>query len=258
MNSLDYNSLEYVLGRGKLNEVTTTSAVPVVATVPSSRRTARSRPQDDDDDDDNKRHKRRSLISSTVRAVLGETHDENNAVIPDDAEKINSGDQTAQALNLKKTKENPPDPAQPMGSEEKLLTPRAALVAPDVTPQSMTEIDPSEVPNQGNTQRFKTSEMTAPPEAPPMTAPEAPTGGFNAMDILLGRSHAPQRQTGHMSGGMNPPVQSESQQPISEADAARLFSHGTSPQDSVKQGQPMPDHVPGDGKTVFESFRRFV
>jgi hypothetical protein len=52
MNSLDYNSLDYVLGRGKLNEVTTTSAVPVVATVPSSRRTARSRPQDDDDEDD--------------------------------------------------------------------------------------------------------------------------------------------------------------------------------------------------------------
>jgi hypothetical protein len=252
------NSLNYVLGRGKLDEVTTTSAVPVVATMPSARRTARSRPQDDDDEEDSKRHKRRARVSSTVRAVLGEAHDDNSAVIPDDAEKIDSGDETAQALNLKKTKENPPDPAQPMGSEEKLLTPKAALVAPDVTPHSMTEIDPSEVPGPSAAQSFKTRDITVPAEAPSMSAPEAPTGGFDAMDILLGRSHAPQRQTGHMSGGMNPPVQVESQQPISEAEAARLFNQGTASQDHVKQGQPMPDHVPGDGKTVFESFRRFA
>jgi hypothetical protein len=156
MNSLDYNSLDYVLGRGKLerghHDVCRArgghGAVLAPELLAAARRTTMMTMMTMTTSGT---RAGRSLAARCgrfwVRAPVATTHD---AVIPDDAEKINSGDQTAQALNLKKTKENPPDPDQPKGSEEKLLTPRAALVAPDVTPQSMTEIDPSEVPGQGN------------------------------------------------------------------------------------------------------------
>src|SRR3546814_859640 len=112
------NSLDIILGRKQpIQEMTTASAVPVVATVPSSRYVTRNR------DEKKKKHARRA--STAVMSVLGETHEEEDEVIPDGAEELDSGNLNASGLKLKDVKDKPRDPDAPQGDGEKLLSPRA-------------------------------------------------------------------------------------------------------------------------------------
>jgi hypothetical protein len=110
------------------------------------------------------------------------------------------------------------------------MAPSVALVAPDVTPDALEPIDPSEVP--------------LPPEAardaqvPSHPAP-APTDGVNPMDVLLGR-------TSPKSG---PPVNPAA----GVAAAESMFQMASS---ALTPGEGMPSHQAGDAKKIIESYRR--
>jgi hypothetical protein len=268
------SDLDRVLGRSvPLRETTTTGDIAPVMTGGGM----------------NGRPKRPGLVKKkdahrTRRAVAGvlgtigeaaeeeeyeETTEEREGVIPKNAEELEDGRSDPSGLNLKKPEFKKATPDSPKNEKEALMSPKAALVAPDVTPDSMTEIDPSEVPG-GEGETFKAPDVTREPIAPSPVPPSIgePVPGApaataapgqdtftTAMDTLLGRD-----RTQAQAPRPAPPTM-ESKQPISPEAAAAMF---TAPVDApsgdvlLKQNQPMPEHKIGDGKQVFESFRRFV
>jgi hypothetical protein len=255
------SALDAVLGRKSVTETTTASAIPVVATVPSSRQTIRGRGRPDEDAE--KRQKSRR--ASTMRAVLGESQ-EDGAVIPDDAEELKGAAIDPSGLNLRDTEEIEPKKKvdAPKDDTERLLTPRAALVAPDVTPESMTEIDPSLVPGHSSSTSFRASDVESEPSTG-VRGPASPGAAHQseiAMNILMGRQKPSQgtQPAGHNTRPAEtayesaPPVMPQVQ-PISESAAEAMFSAGQV--DVLKQNQPMPDHKQGDGQPIFSAFRRF-
>lgn len=255
------SALDAVLGRRSVTETTTASAIPVVATVPSSRKTFRSRP----DDEEKRKQARRA---SSVRAVLGESEEGDEPVIPEDAEELDGAAVDPSGLNLKDPSEIEPRKKTdaPKDDTERLLTPRAALVAPDVTPESMTEIDPSLVPGRSSTSSFRASDVES--EAAPGVRGPASSGASHqseiAMNILLGRNRPSQgtqpaghntrpAETAYESVSAPPPMPHV--EPITESAANAMFSAGQV--DVLKQNQPMPDHKQGDGHAIYSAFRRF-
>jgi hypothetical protein len=247
------SDLDRVLGRRKpIKETTTASAIPVVATVPSSRHVKRPFKSDD-----RKKHAR--LISGVIgmRESDGdvESTSSEDALIPKDAEESDGTERSAQGINVKTPTFKKDDPDSPKDEQEQLLSPKAALVAPDVTPNSMTEIDPSEVPGPASTS-FRAADAA---EAPTPTATPASIGQqdkfTNTMDTLLGRDRT--QPAAPPQGQPNPAPAMESFQPppISPEAAAAMFSSGAI--DPLKQGQPMPDPVVTDAKQVCEAFRKF-
>lgn len=255
------SALDAVLGRRPVTETTTASAIPVVATVPSSRQTVRSRPQDEEE------KRKAARRASSVRAVLGEAED-TEPVIPEDAEELEGAAIDPSGLNLKDAEEIEPKKKveQPKDDTERLLTPRAALVAPDVTPESMTEIDPSLVPGRSSTSSFRASDVES--EAAPGVRGPASSGASHqseiAMNILMGRQKPSQgtqpvghntrpAETAYESAPVAPPMPYV--EPISESAANAMFSAGQA--DVLKQNQPMPDHQAGDGRAIYSAFRRF-
>lgn len=247
------SDLDRVLGRkAPIQEVTTASAIPVVATVPSSRHV--KRPAMADDAERKKKHAR--LISGIIGMRESDAVDStsnDDSLIPKDAEESDGTERSAQGINVKMPKFKKDDPDSPKDEREQLLSPKAALVAPDVTPNSMTEIDPSDVPGPASTS-FRAADAA---QAPPPTAAPSSIGQedrfTHTMDTLLGRDRT---QPSTPQGRPTPPPTMESQVPsISPEAAAAMFSSG--PIDPLKQGQPMPDPVVTDAKQVCEAFRRF-
>jgi hypothetical protein len=273
------NDLDRVLGRSvPLRETTTTGDVaPVMSGGGMNGRPKRPGLVKKKDDD------AKAARGRAVAGVLGsigeaveedeyeEASEQRDGVIPKNAEELEGGRQDPSGLNIKTPEFKKRDPDSPRDEKEALLTPRAALVAPDVTPNSMTEIDPSDVPGPEGTS-FKASEAAAEAPAPgptpaaigEPTPPEAPGIGqqdtfTTAMDTLLGRSR--QAASAPTPGGRPaPPPAMESKQPISQEAAAAMFTTGSevSGDALLRQNQPMPEPTVGDGKRVFESFRRFV
>lgn len=250
------SDLDRVLGRRvPVRETTTADIAPVmVGGGPGAKRPGLVKKKGDD-----KEKQRRRAISG-VLGTLGESEeeehedsqDEDAGVIPKDAEEMEDGRHDPSGLNLKEPQFKKKAPDSPQDEREQLLSPKAALVAPDVTPDSMVEIDPSDVPGpEGETFR---AVDTAPPQ-PPSAAPEPPGAGAdrftNTMDMLLGRT----RSTAPAQSGGQPPPTMESAPSISPEAAAAMFTSQVG--DPLRQGQPMPDPKVGDGKAVLESFRRF-
>lgn len=205
------------------------------------------------EEDENKK-KRVKIISGVIgMRESGEDQfdddEEKGSLIPKDAEQTDGSESSNPGVNVARPKFKKNDPDSPKGGEEQLLSPKAALVAPDVTPDSMTEIDPSEVPGPSGA-TFSASDAARPAQ-PPSPAPSAPGSDqfTNTMDTLLGRNR---------SDGASRPPSMESVQTASalspEAAAAMFASQAGDP---LKPGQPMPEPVVGDGKKICEAFRRF-
>ena len=195
---------------------------------------------------------RRHRTTAAMMLGLGES-DDDESIIPDDAEPVEgisapSGikiDQ--QKVNQDKKAEEPrfPDYAGKYfqkelskGGEE-LLTPRDALVAPDITPQAFEPIDPSEVPAP------KT--LHAAPTLRP-AAPEEPS--VNPMDVLLGRASSAR------------PRQAIPEEPVVTAEAAQAAVNATlniggGGAEVLKQGQAMPDPVPAQPSKIMEAFDKY-
>lgn len=232
------NALDRVLGR-KLSETTTTGDVaPVVATVPTWQHIKR------------KKDGEKKKPSGDVASVIGETREE-PTVIPNDAEEAEEGDfNGAQGVNVPKPKEAKANPDQPATEEDKLLAPQAALVAPDVTPDAMTEIDPSQVPGRANGQSFRASDLNPQPQTQP-GQDDRTDPAVSQMDILLGR----QRNTPN-GPGSPPPTQ-----PVMTEDSAAALFNATqkSPDELMAAGVEVPPPTGRvDAKTVCEATRKWM
>ena len=194
---------------------------------------------------------RNALHRRTAAALLGlgEADDE-DSIIPDDAEEIQniagpSGIRVDDKA-VKKDQEAPePDhPSEIPGSgEDSLLSPRDALVAPDVTPQAMEPIDASEVPHaKGQPQ---------PPEGQVPRFTRAPQNDVNPMDVLLGRTSTrparPEPEPEHV-------VTAESAQATVNT---ILNVGGVSGEALLRNSAPMPDPQPGDASKIMEAFARY-
>lgn len=190
-----------------------------------------------------------------VRRVVGEAQTPDEGLIPDDAEEFEGGGQPFERSS-KPVKDVVMEPRDPYADKEKLMTPSAALVAPDVTPQATQPLDPSAVPGGGQGERFRTSDAEREPSGG--TAPNQPLPK-RAMDVLLGRPVGPSQEASpdavvtaesayRMMG-----VQSPNEQFQAEESGGGLTGQAV-----LKEGQAMPDHQHSDGRTVLNVFRRFV
>jgi hypothetical protein len=253
------SDLDRVLGRrsAQINEVTTASAIPPVATVPAFRQAKRPALAKDAEE---KRRKHNRLVSGVI-GMTGMTEAESTSdtesLFPEDAKESDGLDRLNPGIHVKKPQFKQDDPDSPKDEEEQLLSPRAALVAPDVTPNSMTEIDPSDVPGpKGSTFKAADAATPAPADA---SAPAAPDNGIgdqdrftNTMDTLLGRDRTQPTQP---PTAMRPPtVESRG---ISPEAAAAMFNSPTGDA-LLAHGKPMAEPVVSDGKTIFEAARRFM
>lgn len=265
------SDLDRVLGRSvPLQEVTTTGDVAPVMTGGGMN----GRPKRPGLAKKEKDRSRRAVAG--VLGAIGEAAEEDEyedsteqrqGVIPANAEELEDGRSDPSGLRLKKPEFKKSNPDSPKDDRETLMSPKAALVAPDVTPDSMTEIDPSEVPG-GEGETFKAPDVTIePPAAGPVPAdigapvPEPGQDRFTtAMDTLLGKSRKPSPPEQAAPAAPAQPAMESKQPSISPEAAAAMFAapvEGVSGDALLRQNQPMPDPKVGDGKKVYESYRRF-
>lgn len=198
----------------------------------------------------------------TAAAIMGMSEGVGQAIIPDDAEEIDAVVGTT-GLKIKDeaTPEEPDkEPAAPQdkaGEEapEEVITPTDILVAPDVTPDLFTQIDPSQVPEPE-----KKEPTPAPPPAQEQPEPPpAPQDRPDPLEVLLGRK-SPQSTMPEP----DKPVSVESEQAPSSAAAQAAVNAslgvsgaGGSSGDPLGRGQPMPDPVPGQTSKIVEAFKAF-
>ena len=204
-----------------------------------------------------KLRQRRDETSSDVQKALGESEasgdDSNKAakksLIPKDAEDLDdTGDGGSKKLN--KLKSVVMEPSDPYGEKEERMTPTAALVAPDATPNAFEPIDPSKVPG-------------------------AKQGKFTLGDLNRGQKQAaPAGSKPPALAGQTMPVPREIDKPerVVTADEAYAMLRVPSPGQQyvqedmptpsgdalLKQGQPIPEHKHASIETVMSAFRRFA
>lgn len=215
--------------------------VPVPVGMPNREATARNRPA--------RRRAHRSLAAALMG--LGEAEEAEEATDEEADESIIPADAEATAGSTQDIKLDPdietedqtaappdgPPEASPVAGEQ-LLTPRAALVAPDVTPQATDSIDPSEVPEPRQAQASR-------------TPPAASGQPSDALSVLLGRA----------SNAARPPLPVEGEQVMTAEGATAAVStllHGSLSGEAVlRQGQPMPDPQPANTSKLMEAFQRY-
>ena len=200
------------------------------------------------------RRDRRSVQRRTAAAMMGmaEAEDEDDSIIPADAEEIQniagpSGIRVDDRLVKADQEPDEPDsPSEIAGSnagEDELLTPRDALVAPDVTPQAMEPIDASEVP--------KGREPEAHGQVPKFVPSATPSSNTNPMDVFLGRTSTrpskPEPQPDNV-------ITAESAQASVNA---MLSVGGASGNALLAQGSPMPEPKAGDASKIMEAFSKY-
>jgi hypothetical protein len=218
-------------------------------------RRRRGEPVDDDD----------AAGDSEVSRALGENQKPVN-VIPDEAEELDPMEQSGGTIT---TRLNPirdvvQEPTKPKDDDEKFTSPYTALTAPDATPDSLTQTDPSKLP--GLTLDKFTSKQAAEAGAPApqeaaseISAPDAGVdGATHTMDVLLGR-----RRVGNPPSARKPEEFQGMGAITNEAQALAALSitptgAPVSGQALLGQGVEMPAPTAGDGKTIFEAARRFL
>jgi len=212
-------------------------------------------------------------MDADLRAAVGESEEESSSdtksIIPDGAEEID-GATNVITTRLKPIRDVVQEPSYPSGAKEKLLTPYAALTAPDATPEGMSPLDPSKVPGMASPNKFSWSELQKAAPEPPQETVIPSTGGdtaVNAMDVLLGRNR----------GAGRPPVDAAEmaaagqfateeaalasmgiQNPAIVEEAAAKASAALVANPDPTGGSLMPEHVPADIKKVCEAARKWI
>ena len=204
---------------------------------------------------------------SVLASIMGMTESEEEGIIPTDAQELDTENFGAVIPGVKKDPlPKAGGPAEPTGcqnpGQEELIQPFAALVAPDLTPNTLKPIDPSRVPQPPR------PPMPQMPAAQPQQSAPLPQGsvgyaGRDVMDMLLGRqNNGPQP-----APNSRPPYyQQEESIAMAESLAASMAVDESEIKAkvaaSLTTADPgtclMPNHKEGDGKTVFNSFRRFM
>jgi hypothetical protein len=227
-----------ILGR----RVTEDSSVPIPVT---KHRVARKAPPTDKEEG---KLKKVARTSSIVAHIIGMAESDDEAIIPKSAKPLDPFTHQIPGMVAEPpgavSHEEPSEPAVTNIHGEQLIPPTAALVAPDVTPKVMQLIDPSQVP------KCPAPAPTGPKEGAMDTLlgrEAAPEGGEGALDTLLGRQNATPQPAQAMADSMMAEVVHGS---IQERVAAKLMP-------ANEGGEGMPSHKEGDGKTVYNTFRRF-
>jgi hypothetical protein len=195
-------------------------------------------------DKEEKKLRDRARRSSTVAHIIGMSESDEESIIPDDAKPVDPyssdaipGMRETPSLNSA----SPSEPSVTAPNGEELISPTAALVAPDVTPKVFQLIDPSMVP-------APPKPAGPPPGAPTVTPPQP--AGHGALDTILGRNTQP-------SASQIPPVTAESfMQTINPLEIKSKVAEKLVP--SLSGGSAMPEHQEGDGKTVYAAFRNIM
>lgn len=195
--------------------------------------------------------RRERLQKRVAAAMMGirEAEDDNEeAIIPGDAEPIDSITGPSgikmdkEKMDRDRQPKEPDAPITPDEGTEELMTPRDALVAPDVTPDAFEPIDPSEVPAPKN----------PPPRVElkrPVTTNEPPK--VDPMDVLLGRV-TPKGTPGPESQE-DIPVTVESAQ--SRVNAA--LGVGMTGEAALRRGEPMPEPKAAQPAKIMEAFFKY-
>jgi len=252
--------IDDILGRRSVRE-NTSDVVPVVAG--KQRLPLRKEPPKDKEDDKLKDRARRS---SVVAHIMGMTESDDEAIIPDEAKPLDPM-QTHQIPGL--SSRNPVDDKEEGAAEpsrtnihgEDLIQPSAALVAPDVTPNVMVPLDPSLVPAGARQMErpMPPSPMGQPEAGAPAGAPTPPPPGNSpnrgVLDTILGRQNtapqpdaAAQAMAEAMASSM---MEAAVNGTIQERVASKIIP-------AAEGGEGMPVHREGDGRSVYNAFRRFT
>ncbi len=229
-------TLDRMLGRNKVDEMTMAgSIVPVGVSCPMMVNPVRKLPPKDG-------KTAKKLRNTVIDGIIGrkvQENEDNASIFPEDASEV----KISVASNTVGNEKNPDmgdndGPAvPPSGDREALITPQAALVAPDVTPDAFVALDPAQVPPAQQRLHFP--------------QPQAPQQAAGAIDTLMGRQ--------------NPAAEIPSAQPqvsaesfmaslghSTGADIAPLLEAATTP------GVGMPAHVGNDIRTLCDVTRRFI
>jgi hypothetical protein len=235
--------------------------VPVLANVSPSvrfRRFLRGRNRnfrsvkDDEDDEDNEdmsgddEMEKDDFDDSTVKSVIGENQ-EDDKIIPDDAEEIDVVKLTTQAY-LKNKEKKSTKHCRPINN--KCLTPHAALTAPDITPEATKPIDPSEIPGVKPFDKFKATDLAEPASK---EKENSSASAKAAIDTLLGR----RADKEEISGEEKPEsikheaISLSGKSALIETQLAAMMTGIGSP-DECK----MPYPIVSDGKAILEAFHQ--
>jgi hypothetical protein len=194
--------------------------------------------------------------SAALKRVVGEAKE---GIIPDNAEEINDMGLSVLPKTMKPIKDVVQEPSHPSGDREKLMTPYAALTAPDATPGAMTPLDPSKVPGS-TTQTFTAAELEKAEPEQEVTPEEIEGPGVDkatrAMDVILGRTRAGKPATDLAGAERAGAITSEA----AAYAALRVAPPGMAETvgAAMVPGTPMPEPTAGDGKMICEAFRRFM
>ena len=204
---------------------------------------------------------KKKIRNRMVDQLMGLKEDRDGSVIPDDAKEIKTLEKSDHGLNL----DAPEIPGQkirnPYSGEEPLILPAASLVAPDVTPEGIFPLDPSQLPG---------ADQGRAPAAP--LAPAAsgnvppPANGDAALKVLLGKPAAPAASG---IAGPTPASATTSDKMSTESAMAHLpgiptpgavaaATTSVSGDSLLSPNQPMPDHQETDIKGVMETYSRFI
>jgi len=185
--------------------------------------------------------------------IVSEADDGDESIIPADAEELDTVTGPSGLRVDDEPLEQDRDPGEPdhpseiqsSDSVDQLLSPRDALVAPDVTPQAMEPLDASDVPR---------GQQPAAPQGVPRywsSSDSKAKADVNPMDVFLGRSGAP---------GSQPKMEPEHVMTAEAAQASvgtMLNIGGASGESLLRAKQPMPDPTPGDAGKIMEAFNRY-
>lgn len=202
---------------------------------------------------------KKKLRNRMVDRLVGIKEDRDGSVIPDDAKEVQTIEKSDHGLNL----DTPEIPGQkirnPYSGEEPLILPAASLVAPDVTPEGLFPLDPSQLPG---------ADQGKAPQGPAATAPATPgaAGGDAALKVLLGKPAAPAASG---IAGPTPDLATTSDKMSTEsvnlppgipspAQVAAADAPVASGNALLATNQPMPDHEQADIKGVMEAYSRFI
>jgi hypothetical protein len=198
--------------------------------------------------------KQRKFRSRVVSGIIGQLKEDSRdgSVIPADAKELTTLDTHDAGLPTKEPKIPGEKIKNPYSGDEPLILPAASLVAPDVTPEALWPLDPSQVVSADQGQ--------APVAAAPVGAPvsAAPPGQSPTVDFLL-----------HKEGGQaappppgGPPMSTESAMSklpgIPSPSTFASVPASMSGTDLLAARQPMPEPVNNSIKSVMESYAKFV
>lgn len=181
--------------------------------------------------------KKKDMRGRMASRLIGEDS-RDGFVIPDNAKEVDTLEVNGDGLSTIKTPVIPGEkPKNPYSGDEPLILPAASLVAPDVTPEALYPLDPSQLPGADAGKSPESTPMqpaaTPPPSPGAAPLPSSPAGS-PAIDVVLGKTTGGEPSLESILARM-PGIPSP-------ASVAALESNAPSGEAALAKGAPMPEH----------------